>query len=71
MLLQGIRDATNGGYPLASEAFKATVLAPLGWKMEASKPGPRALSPEGIYAVDEFGVRARSRVCVRENKIGL
>ena len=52
MLLQGIRNATNAGYPLASEVFKASVLAPLGWKMEASKPGPRALSPEGIYAVE-------------------
>jgi putative transposase len=50
-LQQAIRDATNSGYPLASDAFKATVLAPLGWKMEASKPGPRALSPEAVYLV--------------------
>jgi len=51
-LQQAIRDATNAGYPLASDVFKATVLVPLGWKMEPSKPGPRALSPEGIYAVE-------------------
>jgi REP-associated tyrosine transposase len=48
---QAIRDATNSGYPLASETFKATVLAPLGWKMEPGKPGPRALSPEAVYLV--------------------
>jgi putative transposase len=51
-LQQAIRDATNAGYPLASDAFKATVLAPRGWKMEPRKPGPRALSPEAIYAVE-------------------
>lgn len=50
-LLQCIRDATNAGYPLASEAFKASVLAPRGWKMEPGKPGPRAMSPDAIYAV--------------------
>ena len=48
---QAIRDATNSGYPLASETFKATVLAPLGWKVEPAKPGPRALSPEAVYLV--------------------
>lgn len=51
-LQQAIRDATNAGYPLASDAFKATVLAPRGWKIEPAKPGPRALSPEGIYALE-------------------
>jgi len=51
-LQQAIRDATNAGYPLASDVFKATVLAPLGWKMEASKPGPRVLSPEAAYTVE-------------------
>jgi putative transposase len=50
-LQQAIRDATNSGYPLASDIFKATVLAPLGWKMEPGKPGPRALSPEAVYLV--------------------
>jgi putative transposase len=48
-LQQAIRDATNAGYPLASNAFKAGVLAPLGWKMEGRRPGPRALSPEAHY----------------------
>jgi putative transposase len=41
-LLRAIRDATNTGYPLASEPFKARVLAPLGWKIAPAKPGPRA-----------------------------
>ena len=51
VLLQNIRDATNAGYPLASDAFKANVLEPLGWKIEPGKPGPRALSPTEVYAV--------------------
>jgi putative transposase len=45
VLQEAIRAATNAGYPLARNAFKAKVLAPLGWKMEPGKPGPRALSP--------------------------
>jgi putative transposase len=45
--LTTIRDATNGGYPLASDAFKSTVLARLGWKMGPDKPGPRpSLHPD-------------------------
>jgi putative transposase len=51
-LQQAIRDATNVGYPLASDVFKAAVLAPLGWKMEPGKPGPRAMSPKAVYAVE-------------------
>jgi putative transposase len=43
-LLQAIRDATNGGYPLASDAFKASVIAPLGWRTGPGKPGPRSNS---------------------------
>jgi putative transposase len=53
VLLHVIRDATNAGYPLASEAFKSIVLAPRGWKLEPGKPGPQALSPEAVY---EFGL---------------
>jgi putative transposase len=41
-LLRAIRDASNTGYPLASEEFKARALAPLGWKIAPAKPGPRA-----------------------------
>jgi len=40
-LLRAIRDATNTGYPLASDEFKNRVLAPLGWKTAPGKPGPR------------------------------
>jgi putative transposase len=43
-LLEAIREATNGGFPLASEHFKTSVLAPLGWKLGPAKPGPRANS---------------------------
>ena len=42
-LLQAIRDATNSGYPLASEDFKNRVVAPLGWKTGPGKPGPVAI----------------------------
>lgn len=52
VLQQAIRDATNIGYPLASDAFKANVLAPRGWKLEPGKPGPRVMSPEGLYALE-------------------
>ena len=40
-LLGAIREATNGGFPLASDDFKKSVLAPLGWKIGPGKPGPR------------------------------
>jgi putative transposase len=39
LLQKAIRDATNAGYPLASEAFKAVVLAPLGHRTEPGKAG--------------------------------
>ena len=50
-LQQHIRDATNGGYPLASDAFKASVLAPLGYRTQPGKRGPRAEAPEASYAI--------------------
>lgn len=40
-LLATIRDATNTGYPLASDRFKDSVLSPLGWQLGPEKPGPR------------------------------
>jgi putative transposase len=46
-LLAAIRDATNAGYPLASEKFKNDVLAPRGWKTARGKPGPRPNSGPG------------------------
>jgi putative transposase len=42
-LLAAIRDATNTGYPLASDTFKDNVLKPLGWKTTPAKPGPRSI----------------------------
>jgi len=43
-LLETIRDATNGGYPLVSDKFRDAAIAPLGWKTAPSKPGPRSNS---------------------------
>lgn len=40
-LLKSIRDATNGGYALASDAFKARIVPPPGCRMERGRPGPR------------------------------
>ena len=53
VVLQAIREATNSGYPLASEEFKNRVIAPLGWKTGPGKPGPRADS----HPDPEFGKR--------------
>lgn len=39
--IEAIRDATNAGYPLASDSFKTSVIAPLGWKVGPGRPGPR------------------------------
>jgi putative transposase len=41
-LLKSIRDATNGGYPLVSDAFKSRLTAAPGWRLERGRPGPRA-----------------------------
>ena len=46
-LLNAIRDATNTGYPLASDGFKTGVLEPLGWKIAPDKPGPRPIPGPG------------------------
>ncbi len=51
-LQKAIRDATNGGYPLASEAFKSTVLAPSGGRTGPGEPGRPAKSPEAVYALE-------------------
>ena len=40
-LVEAIRDATNGGYPLSSDRYRNTVLQPLGWKTRPGKPGPQ------------------------------
>ena len=56
VLLRAIRDATNGGYPLASESFKSTVMAPLGARTAPRKRGPRADSGSD----PEFGERVRA-----------
>jgi putative transposase len=43
-LVQSIRDATNAGYPLASEAFKNSVITPSGGRTGPGKPGPRTIT---------------------------
>ena len=48
-LLRSIREATNGGYPLASDAFKSGYLVPAGCRIERRKPGPRVEAPEAAY----------------------
>jgi putative transposase len=45
-MVRAIREATNGGYPLASEAFIASRLAPLGLRTQRGKPGPRVQRAE-------------------------
>ena len=45
-MVRAIREATNGGYPLASDAFIASRLAPLGLRTQRGKPGPRAQPAE-------------------------
>lgn len=40
-LIERIRTATNGGYPLASETFKAEIAAAFGCKIAPSPPGPK------------------------------
>ncbi|HUG79597.1 MAG TPA: transposase [Burkholderiales bacterium] len=44
-LVKEIRDATNAGYPLASDALKARVEQTLGCKLGRGKPGPRPKGP--------------------------
>jgi len=41
-LLREIRESTNAGYPLGSDAFKTAVVAPTGHKLAPDKPGRRA-----------------------------
>ena len=40
-LIEGIRTATNGGYPLGSDAFKAQIGATFGCRTSPSPPGPK------------------------------
>jgi putative transposase len=51
-LQKAIRDAINGGYPLASEGFKNIVLAASGLRTGPGEPGRSAKSPEGVYALE-------------------
>jgi len=48
-LQQAIRDATNSGYPLASEAFKACLVAPDGARMQRGRPGPKVEQARATY----------------------
>jgi putative transposase len=48
-VLRSIRQATHGGYPLASDKFKVDVLQPAGCRTERGKPGPRLEEPNALY----------------------
>ena len=57
--LQVLRDCTNAGLPIASDAFTGSVLKPLGWKLAPGKPGPRQKQdsePEADLRQGEFGL---------------
>jgi putative transposase len=47
-LLRSIRDATNAGHALVSDAFKARVAV----RTQRGKPGPKVEEPAGIYAFE-------------------
>lgn len=51
-LLKRIREATQGGYPLASDAFKASMQLPPGCRVKRGKPGPRAEAPQACYVCE-------------------
>lgn len=51
-MLRAIREATSGGYPLVSDAYRAHVLEPRGCRTERRKPGPRVESPSALYACE-------------------
>lgn len=53
-MVSAIREATHGGYPLASEAFKARAQA-MGLRIERGKPGPRPHAPNNYDPDPEFG----------------
>ena len=56
-LQKAICEATNGGYPLASERFKQSVLAPNGLRTEPGQAGRPAKSPEATYTLEsEIGL---------------
>jgi putative transposase len=45
-LLQSIREATKGGFPLVSDAYKSRIS---GYRIERGKPGPRVEAPAPCY----------------------
>jgi putative transposase len=51
-VLNSIRQATQGGYPLATERFKVDVLKPAGCRIERGKPGPRVEESSAVYACE-------------------
>jgi len=40
-LVDRIREATNGGYPLSSAQFQSNLVLPTGWKIAPGRPGRR------------------------------
>jgi putative transposase len=57
MLLRQIEEAAESGYPLASDAFKADLAAPLGLKTEPGRPGrPGKKRPDESPGLPEIGL---------------
>jgi putative transposase len=51
-LLRAVRDATNSDYPLASDAFKAAAISPLGRRTERQKAGRKAKARDAAFALE-------------------
>lgn len=51
-LIRSIREATQGGYPLASETFKSAMPLPPGCRTQRGKPGPRVEAPTAVYVCE-------------------
>ena len=58
--LQAIRDSTNAGYPLASDAFKGSLAATLGWRTGPGKRGPRSNFDPDPKLVERVSTLARN-----------
>jgi len=54
-MTSAIREATDGGYPLVSDALRAR-LAASGVRVERGKPGPRATEHPGETAIDQLSL---------------
>lgn len=54
-ILKALRDSTAGGYPFASEAFKASLAQSATRRLDRSRPGPKGRSATATAAADLLG----------------